>query len=125
EHGILCALEQGVLARDLQLRGIVAVAGVEDFLFRSDRIDERGALQQRRGHGAPVGAAVGLAVNRRGAQAELAAGHATSRGWKASPRTRTSRRSASRSSADRARESAQLSASATPSALMGPRSATQ
>ena len=47
KHGILGALEQGVLSGYLELVGVVAVAGVADFLLRPNRIGEGAGLVDR------------------------------------------------------------------------------
>src|SRR5204863_3267084 len=76
EQRRLRALEQRELFADVELVRVVAVAGVEDFGTRADRICEGGALVERGSDGRPVGARLGIAVNGAGVQSQSAAFHA-------------------------------------------------
>src|SRR5205823_1062053 len=68
----LRALERGEALRDRRLVRVVAVAGVEDFGGGADRIGERAALVQGRHHRRPVGAGLGVAVDRTRREPEAA-----------------------------------------------------
>src|SRR4029077_19825385 len=68
----LRALEQGQTLGDGDLVGVVAVAGVEDFFRRADRVGEGAALVQRGDDRRPIGAPLGIAVDGAGREAEAA-----------------------------------------------------
>ena len=66
EDGGLGLFQEGVLPGELYLVGIVAVAAVEHLVVGADRVDEGAALVDRGRHRAPVGPAVGGAMDRDG-----------------------------------------------------------
>jgi len=79
EDGVLRSFEQGVLAGDLQLSGVVSVPAVQHLLLTPNRIQKGAALLQGGRDGSPVGAALRDAVDSEGREAELPA-HAVGTG---------------------------------------------
>src|SRR5204862_1277744 len=69
-------LEQSQFFADVDLIGIVAVAGVQHFGGGADGIGEGGALVERWCDGRPVGAGFRVAVNGAGGKAQTTAFHA-------------------------------------------------
>ena len=74
KHRVLGALQESVLARDIQLIGVVAVAGVADFLVGTDRVGEGAALVDGWSDRAPIWRPSGQPVNRDGRSAAGAVG---------------------------------------------------
>ena len=80
EERLLGPLQLGVLRRQRDLVGGVAVPGIEDLFLRPDRVGVGAALNDGRGDGSPVGAAARRAVDGRGGEAVPPKAHAVRSG---------------------------------------------
>src|SRR3989440_6737778 len=110
----LRAFERGEALRDRRLVGVVAVAGVEDFGRRADRIGKGAALVQGRHDRRPVGAGLGVAVDRTRREPEAAL-HASVRAY-VPPGSGAARRRATSSSSKAAAAAAAPRRSSVPAA---------